>query len=267
LDETDRNRTSPFPFTGTKFEFRAVGSSQNPSLPITVLNAIVAEALNHIVDEIEKEVLKKRKPREAALEVVRKTLKETRSIRFSGDNYSAAWQKEAKKRKLPIIEKSLPALDAFLEPSTVKVFEGILSKEELHARVEIMKQRYCKIMNIETRLLEESFQTQILPAAIEWQKNLADSIKSIGSGNPVARQKTLLKKIVCHLDSAMEKVEKLENTRRNALSEDLDKQAVAFCDRVAPQGKELRKEIDALELLLDDRLWPSPKYSEMLNIL
>src|SRR5579862_170990 len=264
LDETDRNRTSPFPFTGTKFEFRAVGSSQNPALPLIVLNAIISESLNTIVDAIEKEALKKKQPFQAALDVVRKMLKETRPICFSGDNYSPEWHKEAKRRKLPIIEKSVHALNAFLDPSTLKAFEGILTKEELQSRVEIMKQRYCKVMNIETRLLSEGFNTQILPAAIEWQKNLAESIKSIGKA---PRQMALLKKVVAKIDLALAKAEELDKLKNHALTQSLDKQALAFCDRVAPHSDALRKQIDALEQLVDDRIWPSPKYSEMLHIL
>ncbi len=265
LDETDRNRTSPFPFTGTKFEFRAVGSSQNPALPVTVLNTIIADSLNHVVDAIEKEVLKKKQPMQAALGVLQSTIKEVRPICFSGDNYSPEWHREAKKRELPIIEKSIHAFGAFLTPSTLKAFEGVLAKEELHARVEIMKQRYCKVMHIETKALIEAFHAQILPAAIEWQKNLAESIKSIGSKAP--RQSALLKKVTQQIELAMGKAEALEKRRNHALSLDLDKQSLAFCDQVAPESDALRKEINALELLVDDRLWPSPKYSEMLNVL
>ncbi|HEY2810322.1 MAG TPA: glutamine synthetase III [Rhabdochlamydiaceae bacterium] len=268
FDESDRNRTSPFPFTGYKFEFRAVGASQNPALPVTLLNAIVAESLNHIVDSIEKDVLKNKKSTEdAVLAVLRREIKQSRPIRFSGNNYSPEWRKEAQKRKLPIIEKSVHAMDVFLDPSAIKVFEGVLSKEELSARVEIAKQRYCKILNIETSLLQEGVQTRILPAAIEWQKNLAESIKSLGAGYATSRQKALLKKVSLHIDQAFAKLDALEKNKRSALELPLDKQVLYFSDRIAESNKELRKDVDALETLLDDRLWPSPKYSEMLHII
>lgn len=260
LDETDRNRTSPFPFTGTKFEFRAVGSSQNPALPLTVINSIVAEALGQVVDAIEKEAMKKKDPLKAALDVVCRLLKETRDIRFSGDNYSAEWRKEAKRRRLPMIEKSIYAFDAFLTPSSLKAFEGVFSKEELHARVEIMKERYCKILNIETRLLLDGAQTRILPAAIAYQKQCAEA-------SLTPRQKAYLKKIAAHADRMMAKTDELEKCRTKALSLELDPQMLLFGERVTQLSRELRKEIDALELLVDDALWPSPKYSEMLFIL
>jgi glutamine synthetase len=265
LDETDRNRTSPFPFTGNKFEFRAVGSSQNPALPLTVLNGIIADSLNQIVDAIEKQILQKKKPIEAAKEVLKSTIKKVRPICFSGDNYAPEWEKEAKKRNLPVIAKSAHAFSAFLQPDTFKALEGIFTKEELHARVEIMKHRYCKIMQIETKALLDAFHTQILPAAIRFQQELATSIKSVGSGLP--RQRALLKKVTGHIERALALAEESEKALSRALAQESGKQHFAFCDVVAPACEHLRKQVDALELLIDDRLWPSPKYSEMLNVI
>lgn len=263
LDATDRNRTSPFPFTGTKFEFRAVGASQNPALPITVLNAIVADSLNQIIDRIEKE---KKSPLQAALNVIQKVIHESKAICFSGDNYSTAWHKEAKKRKLPIIEKSVYALNAFLMPETCRAFEGILTKEELTSRVDIMKERYCKTMQIEMRILIEGFRTQILPAALAWQTALAESIAQIGK-KKAPRQSRLLNQVTHHIELCIAQAEALEKNTPQAFSKDVDRQARFFCDRIAPLCESLRQHIDQLELLVDDRLWPSPKYSEMLHIL
>ncbi len=269
LDETDRNRTSPFAFTGNKFEFRAVGSSQNCALPISVLNVTVANSLNQIVDEIEKGLMKKKPLKDVALDVVRKFLKASRAVRFSGDGYSASWRKEAKKRKLPIIEKSLHAFAEFLTPKSIKVFEGVLSKHELESRVEIMIERYCKTLNIEARLLHEVFQTQILPVALEFQKEVAESIKHVSeTGHSLsASQTALIKKISQHLSLAIDQINSMEKERQKASQMSLEKKAEAYCDQVFEKAETARKTVDGLEEIIDDRLWPLPKYREMLHIL
>jgi glutamine synthetase len=269
LDETDRNRTSPFAFTGNKFEFRAVGSTQNCALPITVLNAIVASSLNQIVDEIEKGVMKKKPLKDVALDVIRKFLKASKVVRFSGDGYSAAWRKEAKKRKLPMIEKSFHAFGEFLSPKSIKVFEGILSKRELESRVEIMTERYCKIINIEARLLHEMFRTQIFPVVLEFQKNVAESIKLVSeTGHSLSvLQTSLIKKISQQISLAMDQINSLEKERQKASRLSLEKKGEAYCDQVFPKAEIARKTIDELEEIVDDRLWPLPKYREMLHIL
>ncbi len=269
LDETDRNRTSPFAFTGNKFEFRAVGSSQNCALPITVLNVIVASSLNQMVDEIEKEVMKKKPLKDVALAVVRKFLKASKSVRFSGDGYSAAWQREAKKRKLPIIEKSLHAFPEFISSKSIKVFEGVLSKHELESRVEIMTERYCKHLNIELRLLHEMFQTQVFPAAMEFQKDIAESVKSVGeTGHSLSASQTgRVKKISQQISLALDQVHMMEKELQKAGPLPMEKKAEAYCMQVSPKAEAARKTIDELEEMVDDRLWPLPKYREMLHIL
>lgn len=142
-------------------------------------------------------------------------------------------------------------------------FEGILTKEELTARVRILKQQYCKILHIEAKILLEGFHTQILPAALEWQKHVADSIRSIGSRPP--QQRALLKKITGQIERSLKKASELEAALHRTLAFELDKQALAFADNTVPKCEALRQEIDALEGALDDRLWPFPKYSEMLS--
>jgi glutamine synthetase len=269
LDETDRNRTSPFAFTGNKFEFRAVGSSQNCALPIAVLNVIVASSLNQIVDEIEKGVMKKRPLKGVALDVVRKFLKASRPVRFSGDGYSASWQKEAKKRKLPIIERSLYAFAEFSTPKSIKVFEGVLSKHELQSRVEIMTERYCKTLNIEARLLCEMFQTQLFPVALEFQKDVAQSIKYVSeTGHALSTSQTsLIKKISQQISLAIDQIHQVEKEREKASQLPLENRAEAYGNQVFTRAETARKAIDELEKAIDDRLWPLPKYREMLYIL
>ena len=268
LDETDRNRTSPFAFTGNKFEFRAVGSSQNCGLPINVLNVIVASSINQMVDEIEKGVMKKKPLKDVAIHVVQKFLKESKAVRFSGDGYSASWKKEAKKRKLPVIEKSFHAFSEFLNPKSIKIFEGILSKHELESRVEILIERYCKTINIETRLLYEMFQTQILPNALEFQKNVAESLKLVSeTGHSLAASQTsLIKKFSQRISLAIDQVNLMEKERQKASQLPLEKKGEAFCDQVFVKAGMARKAIDELEEIVDDRLWPLPKYWEMLHL-
>ncbi len=269
LDATDRNRTSPFAFTGNKFEFRAVGSSQNCALPISVLNTIVAESLNRIVDEIEKDVLKKKPLKDAAIRAARKYLKASRAVRFTGNNYSSSWHKEAKRRKLPIIEKSAYAFDVFLAPKSLKAFETVLSKTELESRVEILRERYCKMLHIEARLLIDLFHTQILPVALQYQKEVAESVKIVSeSGHAVGgEQTTFVKKISAQISQAMQQAHLLEKERQKVEQYPLEKKTLAYCDVIAPQAEALRKSIDELEGILDDRIWPLPKYREMLHIL
>lgn len=269
LDETDRNRTSPFAFTGNKFEFRAVGASQNCAFPTTILNVIVADSLNQIVDEIEKGLLKKKTLKDVVPGVIRKFLKESRPVRFTGDNYSASWQKEAKKRRLPIFEKSLHAFSELLKPESIEVFEGVLSKSELESRYEIMNERYCKVINIEARILHEMFNTQILPIALQYQHEVAKSIKSVNEAGHTlpAAQTSLIKKISQHISAAIECINALEKERQKARQLPAEKEADAFCNVVAPAVETARKAIDELEMMVDDRLWTLPKYREMLHIL
>jgi glutamine synthetase len=269
LDETDRNRTSPFAFTGNKFEFRAVGASQHCALPVTVLNVAVAKSLNQIVDEMEKELMKKRPLKSVALKVACKFLKKARAIRFTGDNYSSSWRKEAKKRELPHLEKSVDAFDAFLSPKSIKAFEGVLSKKEIESRVAIMYDRYCKTLHIEASVLVEIFQTQILPAAFQFQKEVAESIRSVSeTGHSVAAsQSSLIKKISQEISLAIDQIHLLEKEARESGRLSPEMGARLYSGSVAPKAEAARKTIDGLESMIDDRLWPLPKYREMLHVL
>lgn len=243
MDHADRNRTSPFAFTGNKFEFRAVGSSANCAMPMTVLNVIVADSLNRIVDEMEERMKTKESAELAILAVIRKYLKQSRPIRFVGDNYSSDWVAEAKKRKLPVILTSFEAYKVFQEPKTIKIFQGVLSKAELEARYQVLHESHLHVQTIEANTLIEIFRTQILPVALEYQKKMAKSLllRLQASGVESEVQKQVLRKISEHIDRAIQQVDALES------------------DPAAAKQAEARRAIDLLEAMLDDREWSLPK--------
>lgn len=262
-DSTDRNRTSPFAFTGNKFEFRAVGSNASPAFPVTVLNVCVADSLNLILDEIEKNQ-KKAKAMDAALPVLQKYLKMSKPVRFSGDNYSEDWKKEAKKRKLPDLEKALDAFDAYKLPSTIQAFEGVLSQKELTSRYEVAVENYLNFLKIEINLMLDIFTNQILPVALEYQKLCARSLEkvqdTIGSKSP--RQKQALKFLNELIEKALEQASILKEAKcKCTLS------ATKYLALVEPKMHDLRKSVDELETLVDDKIWPLPKYRELLFLV
>lgn len=273
-DYTDRNRTSPFAFTGNKFEFRAVGSSANPSFPVTVLNAIVAESLNKMLDEIQKNLGKKQTPGkkellDAVMPVIRKYIKSSKPIRFAGDNYSVEWEKEAQRRNLPIIKKSIYSFEALKSDKTIEAFAGILTKQELNSRYEIMAETYSNIVNIETNLMLDLFQTYVLPAAVKQQKILAESIVAVnnisGTGNELSGQTAYLRSLGKLIEKALKFAEELNDARTKAASiENLTERGKAYCEKVRPKGDDLRSVVDAIEAKVDDSLWHLPKYRELL---
>lgn len=273
-DNSDRNRTSPFAFTGNKFEFRAVGASANCAFPLTVINSIVAASLNRIMNEIEAAIekpsnLSLNELQQAILPIVRKFLKASRPIRYSGDNYSVQWKDEARKRNLPIIDRSLHAFKMFIDPSAGKILDGVLSEEELQSRFNIMVDRYCKEVDIEAKLMSDIFYTQILPVAIEHQKQFAKSLKLLHETEMVVgkAQSSLLKKLCLSIDKALDSVASLEEERHRAKELKGTERGEAFCEKVVPKCEQARVAVDALEMLVDDRLWPLPKYRELLWIL
>lgn len=274
-DNTDRNRTSPFAFTGNKFEFRAVGSSASPAFPVTVLNTIVAESLNEIMDAIEAELSSKSHPShkvvlEAVLPVLQKYLRASRNIRFDGDNYSEEWKKEAKKRGLPILEKSLDSFAALKSTKTAKAFQGILTKQELDSRCDILTETYCHTVNIEINLMLEIFKTLVLPAAIEYQKSLAGNLTLLQAtrAKSVKGQKQLLNDVCALIEKGISAAESLAKEREHAEGmKDLNKKGQAYCYKVLPKGEALREIVDTLETIVDDKLWPLPKYRELLFMI
>ncbi len=273
-DNSDRNRTSPFAFTGNKFEFRAVGGSSNPAFAITTLNSIVAESLIEILDEVQNAAGKTAvKPipeflTNTLLPIIRKFLKQSQDIRFSGDNYSAAWAKEAQKRRLPNIHKSIHAFDELISPETVKVFQGVMSKDELHSRFEVFAETYGHHIDIESKLMVELFSTHVLPAALRFQKDIAKSInqtnEALGKAARFTEQKDLLGRVNKLIEEGSTLARELERVRQKSHSLPNIKRAKAFCDHVVPAGDKLREVADGLEKVVDDELWTLPKYREIL---
>ncbi len=265
-DNTDRNRTSPFAFTGNKFEFRAVGSSANPALPITVLNAIVADSLNALLDEVDVKGKSQQEIAAALLQVVRKYLKDSKAIRFSGDNYSQEWIKESAKRGLPNLHKSIHAFEALKNSKTVKAFEGILTKNELESRYEILTDIYVTNLNIEVNLMLELFKTHILPSALKYQKEVAESILATSKTHKPQREllDTLSQNINDAIELSNEIVKLVEKAKSHGSSV---KRGHDFCEKILPKCEALREIADRLETLIDDRLWLLPKYRELLFLI
>ena len=263
-DNTDRNRTSPFAFTGNKFEFRMVPSSMSISGPNTVLNTIVAEACDEIATRLEKS---KDKDKEATA-IVRDAMKKHGRVVFNGNNYSDDWVKEAKRRGLPNIHSMVEALGAMATPEAEKLFSKykVLSHTELHSRYEIYLEKYAKDINIEAQSSIQMVRRQYIPAVIGFTKELAQTVSSLKSVSaPVSVQKELLTKVSELLDSASNKVADLEAATEKAGSvHEAKARAIAFRDKVVPAMNALREDIDTLETFLPANVWPVPTYAEML---
>ncbi len=263
-DNTDRNRTSPFAFTGDKFEFRMVGSAQSIAGANVALNTIAAEALDEIATRLEKA---KDKNAEVAA-IIRDIYKEHSRILFNGNNYSDAWVKEAEKRGLPNVGNCVDGLKAFVTPKSLKLFERyeVLSPKELHSRFETYVEIYAKQINIEAMTAIDMATRQCIPAGIECTTLLADSIAGLkGASLPAPVQEDLLKKVSASLASAYKSLEKLERAAARARKiDDTVKQAEAYRDKVVPAMLALRGAIDALELLVPADLWPMPTYADLL---
>ncbi|HEY4306091.1 MAG TPA: glutamine synthetase III [Gemmatimonadaceae bacterium] len=268
-DNTDRNRTSPFAFTGNKFEFRAVGSSQSIAFPIVLLNAAVAEAIGEITTALRAELKKTKKVDDAVLKVVRPIFKETAPIRFEGNNYSEEWVKEAAKRGLPNLRRAPDALAQMVSKSSRKLLTslGILNDEELDSRYHVRLERYIKDMLIEMHTLREMVDTQVLPAAFEYSGRLAESaslaknagikvIPQIAAANELNEAITELQRHRAELSKVLDKAE--------GMHDDIVKQAELLTNNGAFQMAQVRGCCDALELKVADDAWPLPKYREML---
>lgn len=267
-DKTDRNRTSPFAFTGNKFEFRALGSSASPAMAATVLNLALVESLSEMLDEIEKGLKKKESLIEATLPILQKVLKRSKSIRFSGDNYSLDWVKEAKKRGLPNIHRSIEAFEVFNAPETATLFKGVLTKEELAARLEVFEDTYTQSLNIEVNIMLDLFHTMIYPAAVNYQKELATSFNAYleagGVKKNVQQQLKRLNQVAELIEKGLHSAEVLSVERDKALKLSGIKRGKYFGENVLEKGERLRENVDKLEQLVKDELWPLPKYRELL---
>ena len=269
IDNTDRNRTSPFAFTGNKFEFRAVGSDANVSNPMMVLNVIVADQLEKFHKTVSKELDAGRDKRVAIVEVLREYIKKSKSIRFEGDGYSEEWLKEAKKRKLNHAKDTPRALDAYLTKKTKDLFRknNILSELEVEARHEIMLENYIKKIQIESRLIGDLSLNHIIPTAISYQNKLilnAKGLSEIGLDNKDIIN--TIKKISEYISDIKSNTLAMteERKRVNAILEVREK-AIAYCDDVKEKYfNKIRYSVDKLELYVDDEDWPLVKYRELL---
>ncbi|MBS1976419.1 MAG: glutamine synthetase III [Bacteroidetes bacterium] len=269
LDATDRNRTSPFAFTGNKFEFRAVGASDNCATPMAVLNLIVAEQLDQFYDAVSREMEKGAEKRLAIVTVLRKYIKESKDIRFEGDGYSDEWVKEAARRGMKNIKNMPRAIEAYLSKESIKLFEkhGVMSHKELEARNEIRLEAYIKRVQIEARVIGDLAMNHIIPTAIAYQNKLiqnANGLKGLGVDNKAVIQ--TIKEISGHIDTIKNGVRQMieERKRINKIT-DTHKRAFAYCDDIKEKYfDEIRDAVDKLELLVDDEDWPLAKYREML---
>jgi glutamine synthetase len=273
LDNTDRNRTSPFAFTGNKFEFRAVGSSANCANAMTVLNTIVAETLKAFKTEVDDAIAKGKTKEEAIMETLRTYIKKSKNIIFEGNGYSDDWVKEAAKRGLNNIKTTPKALDAYVTLKSEKMFieNNVFSKRELHARHEIMLETYIKKVQIEARIMGEMAYSTIIPAALQYQKVLIDNVvgmKTIGiSKSKLSAQIHLINEINDKVSSVKEQVDKMigERVKANKMI-DTHKKAIAYCEKVKPYFEGIRDDVDKLEFIVADNYWHLPKYREMLFI-
>jgi glutamine synthetase len=271
LDNTDRNRTSPFAFTGNKFEFRAVGSSANCSNAMMVLNTIVANQLAQFKKEVDTLIDSGTKKDEAILKVLRQYIIESANIRFEGNGYSEEWVNEAKKRGLSNIQTTPVALDAYVTKSSLKLFEdmGIFSHREAEARHEIMLETYIKKIQIEARVMGDLVINHIIPAAVRYQTLLAQNAGAMVSINMTAdlTQIDTIKAISMHMNSIRGKVAEMIDARKKANKiDDARAKAIAYCDSVKPFFDTIREHVDKLEMIIDDELWPVAKYRELVSI-
>ncbi len=263
-DNADRNRTSPFAFTGNKFEFRMVPSSASISRPCIVLNTVVAEALDDIATRLEesKDINKE------TASIIRDTMRDHGRIIFNGNNYSKEWEKEAKRRGLLNIRSTVDALKTFPVKKAVNIFEKykVLSKEEIRARYEIYLGQYSKQINIEANAALDMVKSLYIPAVVKFTKELAESIEKLEAVNgSVEVQRNLLDEVSTHLTSAYSNTLKLEKEREKSLkTSDSLKRAETFRDNVLVAMNNLRKDIDTLETIVPRNLWPVPTYADLL---
>ncbi|TAF45498.1 MAG: glutamine synthetase type III [Sphingobacteriales bacterium] len=273
LDNTDRNRTSPFAFTGNKFELRAVGSSANSSNPMTVLNMIVADQLIKFKADVDKLIKKGDKKDVAILTIVKKYIKESKSIRFEGNGYSDEWAAEAEARGLANIKTTPKALDALISDKSSKLFQetGVFSVREAHARHEILIEDYYKKIQIEARVMGELVTNVIIPVAVQYQTKLVANVKGLKDigleADAYDAQMVIIKQLSTHINFIKDNVYAMVEERKiaNALEHARDK-AIAYDEKVKAYFEPIRYHVDKLELLVDDNTWPLPKFRELLFI-
>ena len=273
-DNTDRNRTSPFAFTGNRFEFRAVGSSANCANPMLCLNSAVAQQLTLFKESVDKETQAGLPQDEALLKVIRQFLKDSKPIRFEGNGYSEAWEKEAARRGLRSINNVPEAFTAYLEPSTRALMESmhVLNSRELEARYEVKTEMYVKKLQIEARVLGDMVLNHIIPTAIRQQNLLLENVQGLKAVFPsgeyeamAATQLTAIREIASFINAMRQGVHNLVEARSQAYRiEGMPDRAAHYYKEVLPLMAQIREQADNLEMIVDDELWPLPKYRELL---
>ncbi|MCW3467733.1 glutamine synthetase III family protein [Chitinophaga nivalis] len=271
LDNTDRNRTSPFAFTGNKFEFRAVGSTANCASAMTVLNTIMAKTLTDFKSEVDSLIEKGEKKEIAIMQTLRKYIVDSEKVLFEGDGYSEEWEKEAARRGLPNIKTTPQALDAMVTEKSTKLFTevGVYNEKELHARHEILLEDYVKKVQIEARVIGDLATNTILPSAFSYLNDLISNIrglKEIGLDDSASKaQQQIAAKIAEHVNTISENVQAMIEARKvaNKLTDSRQK-AIDYCEKIKPYFEVIRYHSDKLEFLVDDKKWALPKYRELL---
>jgi glutamine synthetase len=271
MDNTDRNRTSPFAFTGNKFEFRAVGSSANCASANIVLNTIVADQLNKFHAEVEtKSGGKDVKKEVVVVEILREYIKQSKAIRFEGNGYSEEWKQEAAKRGLSNVPNTPRALDAYLSEKTQKLFvdNHIYNQVEIEARHEIMLHNYMLKVQIESRSIETIVMSQIIPSVLTYQQKLIDNakgLKDLGLTDEAEAIVEMIRAMANHIKVIKDSTYSMVEARKEANAlEDAHDKAIAYCEKVKPYFETIRYHVDKLEIVVDDELWALPKYRELL---
>jgi len=274
LDNTDRNRTSPFAFTGNKFEYRAVGSLANSAKPMTILNTIVAKQLKDFKIEVDSLIKNKDlKKDEAIFNVLREYIKQSKDILFEGNGYSAEWEEEAEKRGLSNNKTTPLALKAIVSKKTIDLYKEmkVLSEVEVRARHEIQLDEYTLRIQIEGRVLGDIALNHVIPTAVNYQNKLIENVRGLkdvfgDEFETIAKdQMDLIKKISEHISAITTKTNDMVEERKKAnVIEDVEEKSFAYCDKIRPYFDEIRYHCDKLELMVDDELWPLTKYREML---
>ena len=276
IDNTDRNRTSPFAFTGNRFEFRAVGSEANCATAMIVLNTAVAESLTEFKKRVDALIANGQDQTSAIIDIIREDIKTCKPIHFDGNGYSDEWVEEATRRGLDV-EKSCPVIfERYLDPASVKMFESmnVMHKNELEARNEVKWEMYTKKIQIEARVMGDLSMNHIIPVATQYQSQLARNVQNMyaifdeeEAASLTARNKKLIKEIAQRTQDIETGVEELIEARKKANKiESEHAKAIAYHDTIAPKMEEIRYQIDKLELIVSDECWTLPKYRELLFI-
>ncbi|MHB1768060.1 MAG: glutamine synthetase III family protein, partial [Phycisphaerae bacterium] len=271
-DAGDRNRTSPFAFTGNKFEFRAVSSGQSVATPNTVLNTIVAESLDYIAGKLEADHKAGKDFNKSIQELLAAIIKENKGVIFNGNNYSEEWHKEAEKRGLPNLKTTVDAVPHLITKESVELFGKykVLTEREIHSRYEIYLEKYVKTINIEVQMTTVIAKTMIIPAALEYQKDVAKSIGAAkAAGVPaasLAEQEKMLADLSASISEMQKKTDALTHLSEHHVAGDTLSHAKYSLDKLIPAMNAVRHAGDHLETVVSDELWPLPTYREMLFI-